>query len=159
MVLFDRQDGIADDLKWLFRTAEITHLECLGLQVVDGAIRHEGVSVPEQPDVSSQDNFVRGRIVLGVIAIDGHIGVTDNDISFRHRNSALKSGLLRIDFNWDYSGFRSALKRQQRIKRRFLGRFFLSAGLESAAGEQALLEQTDLSAARAKKADLESGAS
>ena len=87
-------DGVADHLKWLFRTAEITHLECFGLQVVDGAIRNECVSVPVQSDITSQDNFVRGGIVFGVIAINGDVRVADDYVSLPPPQFRLQIGFV-----------------------------------------------------------------
>ena len=106
----ERKEGVADYLEWLFRTAEISHLQLLGLQVVNSPVSVEGVFLPKESDIPAQQDIVRVRVVFCIIAVNRGIAVPDNDIPFCNGDPGLEQDLSRGDFYRNGSGARRTLE-------------------------------------------------
>ena len=161
LIFFKREKGIANDLKGLFRTAKISHLQLFGLQVVNGSVRVECISFPKESDIASQQDIVRIRVVFCIVAINRDIAVSDDDIPFCNGDSTLESGFSGRDLNRDRSGVCAPWKGSNGLKSGLLrSRGCVAvAGVAAARWGQMRVGQADSSAAKSERKDLESGAS
>ncbi len=126
LIFLEGKEGIADDLKGRFRTPKISHLQLLGLQIVNGSVGGEGVSVPIESDIASQHDFVGVGVVFCIVGVNRGIAVSDDDILFRNGDSTLKSSFSGRDFNRDRSG---TLSRSERAATGLNAEFFAAGRL------------------------------